>query len=141
LLHYPRVARRDDEATFVHLLPSEVACERVVFSARSDEPDDPGERTVARPHVHLLANFNVQQDQQAGALTGEFGKDSQTGSSHDPAILTDACRGAHRKHGGDDEHADGDQRGGRALHQRTARPSRNQAPATRPNNLVGNYSY
>jgi hypothetical protein len=65
-------------------------------------------RTVDRPHVRLLANFNVQQNQQTGALTGEFGKDSQTGLSQDPAILTNACRGGHRKHGGDDEHADGD---------------------------------
>jgi hypothetical protein len=65
-------------------------------------------RTVDRPHVRLLANFNVQQNQQTGALTGEFGKDSQTGVAQDPAILTNACRGEHRKHGGDDEHADGD---------------------------------
>jgi hypothetical protein len=65
-------------------------------------------RTVDRPHVRLLANFNVQQNQQTGALTGEFGKDSQTGLSQDPAILTNACRGGHSKHGGDDEHSDGD---------------------------------
>jgi hypothetical protein len=65
-------------------------------------------RTVDRPHVHLLANFNVQQNQQTGALTGEFGKDSQTGLSQDPAILTNACRDKHRKHGGDDDHADDD---------------------------------
>jgi hypothetical protein len=53
-------------------------------------------RTVARPHVALLANFNVQQDQATGAITGEFGTDSQTGPSQDPAILTNAC-GAGRK--------------------------------------------
>jgi hypothetical protein len=59
-------------------------------------------RTVAGPHVALLANFNVQQDPQTGAITGEFGTDSQSGSSQDPAILTNACSAGHRKHGGDD---------------------------------------
>jgi hypothetical protein len=59
-----------------------------------------GGHTVARPHVALLANFNVQQNPQTGAITGEFGKDSQTGSSQDPAILTNACRVGHEKHDG-----------------------------------------
>jgi hypothetical protein len=63
------------------------------------EPDGGSEgflagRTVARPHVRLLANFNVQQD-QTGAITGELGKDTQSGASQDPAILTNACRGGH----------------------------------------------
>jgi hypothetical protein len=52
-------------------------------------------RTVARPHAQLFANFNAQQD-QTGALTGEFGTDS--GGSDDPAILTNACRGGHAPH-------------------------------------------
>ena len=56
-------------------------------------------RTVARPHVRLLANFNAAQDQQTGAITGEFGRDSQSGASQDPAILTNACRGGHANHG------------------------------------------
>jgi hypothetical protein len=69
------------------------------------EPDGGSEgflvgRTVARPHVQLLANFNVQQDQQTGAITGEFGKDTLSGASQDPAILTNACRGGHGNHGG-----------------------------------------
>jgi len=69
------------------------------------EPDGGSEgflvgRTVARPHVRLLANFNVQQDQETGAITGELGKDSQSGASQDPAILTNACRGGHANHGG-----------------------------------------
>ena len=68
-------------------------------------------RTVARPHVNLLANFNVQQDQQTGAITGEFGKDSQTTSSQDPAILTNACTGARKKHGEDDERSGDDEHG------------------------------
>jgi hypothetical protein len=55
-----------------------------------------GGRTVGRHHVALLANFNVRQDQATGAITGEFGTDSQTGPSQDPAILTNAC-GAGRK--------------------------------------------
>lgn len=59
-------------------------------------------RTVARPHVRLLANFNVQQNQLTGAITGEFGRDSLGGSSQDPAILTNACRGGAKKPGGDD---------------------------------------
>jgi hypothetical protein len=73
------------------------------------EPDGGNEgflagRTVAKPHVHLLANFNVQQNLETGAITGEFGKDSQSGSSQDPAILTNACRGGHSKHGGHERH-------------------------------------
>jgi hypothetical protein len=73
------------------------------------EPDGGNEgflagRTVAKPHVHLLANFNVQQNVETGAITGEFGKDSQSGTSQDPAILTNACRGGHSKHGGHERH-------------------------------------
>jgi hypothetical protein len=73
------------------------------------EPDGGNEgflagRTVAKPHVHLLANFNVQQNLETGVITGEFGKDSQSGSSQDPAILTNACRGGHSKHGGHERH-------------------------------------
>jgi hypothetical protein len=52
-------------------------------------------RTVAKPHAQVLANFNVQQDQQTGALTGEIGKDTLSGATKDPAILTNACRGGH----------------------------------------------
>jgi hypothetical protein len=60
------------------------------------EPDSGTEgflsgRTTARPRVALLANFNARQDPQTGALTGELGKDGQTTSSQDPAVLTDAC--------------------------------------------------
>ena len=62
------------------------------------EPDGGSEgllsgRTVGPNSMRLLANFNVQQNAQTGALTGELGKDSQTGASQDPAILTDACKG------------------------------------------------
>jgi hypothetical protein len=65
------------------------------------EPDGAAEgfltgRTVAKPHTRLLANFNVQQDEQTGAITGEFGKDTLNGK--DPAILTNACRGGHKHH-------------------------------------------
>ena len=63
-------------------------------------------RTVSRPKVALLANFNLQQDAQTGAIAGEFGNDTQTGSSQDPAIVTNACdpkghsgRGHHRGNG------------------------------------------
>jgi hypothetical protein len=52
-------------------------------------------RTVARPHARLFANFNAQQD-QSGAITGEFGKNGS--GSDDPAILTNACRGGHAPH-------------------------------------------
>jgi hypothetical protein len=62
-----------------------------------------GGRTVARPHAALLANFNLQQDQQTGAITGELGTDSQSASSQDPAILTDACSSGHKNHGGRDK--------------------------------------
>lgn len=67
------------------------------------EPDGGGEgfltgRTVAKPHVQLLANFNIQQNPQTGAITGELGKDTLSGASKDPAILTNACRGGHKPH-------------------------------------------
>jgi hypothetical protein len=67
------------------------------------EPDGGAEglltgHTVARPHARLIANFNAQQDPQSGVLTGELGKDSQSGASQDPAILTNACRGGHAPH-------------------------------------------
>jgi hypothetical protein len=70
------------------------------------EPDGGSEglltgRTVGPNSMRLLANFNVQQDQATGAVTGELGKDSQTGASQDPAILTNACKGGHGKHKGD----------------------------------------
>jgi hypothetical protein len=66
-----------------------------------------GGRTVARPRVALLANFNLQQNPQTGAITGEFGSDSQTGMSQDPAILTNACSAGHKHHSGDRDHGDG----------------------------------
>ena len=70
------------------------------------EPDGGSEglltgRTVGPDSMRLLANFNVAQDAQTGALTGELGKDSQTGAAQDPAILTNACKGGHGKHQGD----------------------------------------
>jgi hypothetical protein len=66
------------------------------------EPDGGSEglltgRTVGPNSMRLLANFNVQQDESSGALTGELGKDSQAGASQDPAILTDACKGGRGK--------------------------------------------
>ena len=52
-------------------------------------------RTVAKPHAKVFANFNVQQDEQTGAVTGEIGKESLSGMQ-DGAILTNACRGGHQ---------------------------------------------
>jgi len=66
------------------------------------EPDGGAEgflrgRTVARPHAWLLANLNIQQNPDTGAITGELGKDTLSGTStKDPAILTNACRGGHK---------------------------------------------
>ena len=57
-------------------------------------------RTVGPDSVRLLANFNVAQDPTSGALTGELGKDSQSGAAQDPAILTSACKGGHGHHAG-----------------------------------------
>src|SRR6185436_156758 len=51
--------------------------------------------TVAKPHAKVFANFNVQQDAQTGAVTGEIGKESLSGMQ-DGAILTNACRGGHQ---------------------------------------------
>jgi hypothetical protein len=54
-------------------------------------------RTVAKPHAQLLANINAQQDEQTGAITGELGKDTLSGTTfQDSAILTNACRGGHQ---------------------------------------------
>ena len=69
------------------------------------EPDGGSEgllrgRTVGPNSMRLLANFNVAQNQSTGALTGELGKDSQSGGSQDPAILTDACKGGRGKNAG-----------------------------------------
>ena len=70
------------------------------------EPDGGSEglltgRTVGPDSMRVLANFNVAQDEQSGALTGELGKDSQTVAAQDPAILTNACKGGRGKHQGD----------------------------------------
>jgi hypothetical protein len=63
--------------------------------------------TVGKDSTRLLANFNVHQS-ATGALTGEFGKDTQTGAMQDPAILTNACHGGHDKHrGGGHKHRHG----------------------------------
>jgi len=50
-------------------------------------------RTTGPDSAALFANFNATQDQSTGAVTGELGKDTQTGASQDPAVLTNACRG------------------------------------------------
>jgi len=61
--------------------------------------------TTDRHSVHLLANFNVDQNPD-GSITGEFGKDSQTDKPYaphedqDPAILTNACFDRHHHGGG-----------------------------------------
>jgi hypothetical protein len=70
------------------------------------EPDGGSEglligRTVGPNSMRLLANFNVAQDATTGALTGELGKDSQSGAAQDPAILTNACKGGRGHHDGD----------------------------------------
>jgi len=90
----------------------------VKFSGKFEgvvEPDGGAEGfltgdTTGRPSVHLLANFNVDQDAKTGAIDGEFGMDSQTDQPYapygqepqDPAILTNACFGHH--HGGGGHH-------------------------------------
>jgi hypothetical protein len=58
--------------------------------------------------AQLLANFNVDQDMDTGAITGEFGKDTQVSTTYtpedqDPAIITDACFKKHH-HGGGHHH-------------------------------------
>jgi predicted PhzF superfamily epimerase YddE/YHI9 len=78
------------------------------------EPDGGAEgfltgRTEGRGSVRLFANFNVDQDPATGAITGEFGKDTQEQKPYapeehqDPAVLTNACLDKHHGHGhGDD---------------------------------------
>jgi hypothetical protein len=46
--------------------------------------------TVGSGSARLFANFSAQQD-ATGALTGELGKDTQSGALQDPAVLTNAC--------------------------------------------------
>ena len=70
-------------------------------------------RTTGPGSVRLLANFNAQQNESTGALTGEFGKDTLSGATKDPAILTNACRGG--RHG---EHGNDARRGGKGGHGR-----------------------
>jgi hypothetical protein len=55
--------------------------------------------TVGPNSARLIANFNVTQDPSTGAVTGELGKDTQSGAVKDPAVLTNACRGGRRDHG------------------------------------------
>ena len=67
------------------------------------EPDGGSEgllsgRTVGPGSMRLLANFNLQQDQTTGAITGELGKDTESGATKDPAVLTNACRGGRGPH-------------------------------------------
>jgi len=73
------------------------------------EPDGGAEgfltgRTTGRGSMRLLANFNVDQDPETLAITGEFGKDSQEQDPYgphedqDPAVLTDACDKGHGHH-------------------------------------------
>jgi len=56
-------------------------------------------RTVGPKSAALFANFNVKQDANTGALTGEIGKDTLSGAFKDPAVLTNACRGGRGEHG------------------------------------------
>jgi hypothetical protein len=56
-------------------------------------------RTVGPKSAHLIANFNVTQNPSTGAITGEIGKDTQSGAVKDPAVLTNACRGGRGEHG------------------------------------------
>jgi hypothetical protein len=76
------------------------------------EPDGGAEgfltgRTSGRGSVRLFANFNVDQDPATGAITGEFGKDSQEQKPYaptedqDPAVLTNACLDKGHGHGRD----------------------------------------
>ena len=76
-------------------------------------------RTVGPNSTQLIANFNVKQDQSTGALTGELGKDTQSGAVKDPAILTNACRGGLGEHGHNADpgkHGGKSHRGGKGRH-------------------------
>jgi hypothetical protein len=48
-------------------------------------------RTIGKHSARLVANANIDQDPNTGAITGELGKDSQTAPPQDSAVLTDAC--------------------------------------------------
>jgi hypothetical protein len=70
------------------------------------EPDGGAEgfitgRTSGGRPLRLFANFNANRDIYTGAITGEFGTDSQVDGPYaphedqDPAVLTDACFDRH----------------------------------------------
>jgi hypothetical protein len=56
-------------------------------------------RTVGPHSARLIGNFNVAQDPDTGAITGEIGKETLSGAVKDPAVLTNACRGGRGEHG------------------------------------------
>ena len=56
-------------------------------------------RTVGPDSARLIGNFNVAQDPDTGAITGEIGKETLSGAVKDPAVLTNACRGGRGEHG------------------------------------------
>jgi len=73
------------------------------------EPDGGAEgfltgRTTGDKPVRLLANFNANQNPYTLAISGEFGKDTQTQDPYgphedqDPAVVTDACDKRHGHH-------------------------------------------
>lgn len=57
--------------------------------------------TTGPDSARLVANWNANQDPTTGAVSGEVGKDSQTGAFQDPAVLSSAC-GDHDDDGDDD---------------------------------------
>ena len=58
--------------------------------------------TGAPSSARLLANFNAQQDLTTGAVKGELGQDTLSGTSKDPAVLSNACRSGFGDNGGGD---------------------------------------
>lgn len=56
-------------------------------------------RIVGPDSARLIANFNSEQNPSTGGITGELGKDTQSGAVKDPAVLTSACRGGRGEHG------------------------------------------
>jgi hypothetical protein len=62
--------------------------------------------TTGPNSARLVANFNANQNPTTGAVTGEIGKDSQTGALQDAAVLTNACKADDDN--GDDDTGDDD---------------------------------
>lgn len=87
----PATGRAKARADLVAVLAPDLSIEGFIL----------GHTTGPNP-VKLFANFNANQDLATGSITGEIGKDSQTGAFQDGAVLSNACGDEDDDNGDDD---------------------------------------